>query len=99
MLKQFKLAGDYSAGIASHGEVASGVVVFDGTDVVSHLYLGGQFFPDFPFKGILGSLTWLHLAPGELPAVLELAIAPLGGKELVVLDNDGCYYMDGLHME
>ena len=74
------------------------VVVFDGTDVVVHLYLCGQFFPDLPLKGILRSLPWLHLASGELPSVLELAVPPLGGKELVVLDNDGCYYMDGLHM-
>ena len=75
----------------------SGVVVFDGTDVVAHLYLCGQFFPDLPFKGILWGLSRLHFAPGELPEVLEITVPALGGKKLVVLDYDGCYYMDGLH--
>ena len=97
MFQQLQLARDYSAGIAFHGEVERRIVVFDCVDVVAYLYLCGQFFPDLPFNGILWSLTWFHLATRELPAILELAVAPLGGKEFVVLDNDGCYYMDGLH--
>ena len=98
MFQQLKLAGEYSAGIAFHGKVESGVVVFYCVYVVANLYICGQFFPDLTLKGNLGAFSWLHLAAGELPAVLEFAVAPLGGKYLVVPDNDGCYYMDGLHM-
>ncbi len=76
-----------------------GVVVFDGIDVVAHSNLCGELFPDLPLKGILWGLSRLHLAPGELPEVLEIAVPALGGKELVVPDYDGCYYMDGLHMD
>ena len=97
MFQQFQLAGDDRTKVAVHGEVKGGVVVFYCIDVVAHFYFCSQFFFDLPFKGFLWAFSWLYLAPGIFPAVLELTVAPLGGKQLVVLDNDGCYNMDGFH--
>ena len=39
----------------------------------------------------------LELAAGELPTILELAIAALGCKDLSVSDDDGSGDMDCFH--
>ena len=97
MFKKLQFAGDYRAEVAVHGEVEGRVAVFDSIYVAAHFYFSSQLFSYFPLQCFLWSFSWLYFASRELPAILEIAVASLGGKELVILDNDGCYYMDGLH--
>ena len=97
MFQQFQLTRDHRTGVTLQRKMESRVVIFDGIYVAAHLYFGGQLFPDLPLKSVLRRFARFYLAPGKLPAVLELAVTPLGGKQLVVFDNDGCYNMDGFH--
>ena len=100
MFQKLQSARDYSAGIAFHGEVERRIFVFDCVDVVAYLYLCSQFFLDLSLKGFLWAFARLNLAAGELPAILELPIAPLGGKELPgalwsVAEYESCNNVNG----
>jgi len=76
---------------AVHGEMKLGVVPLDGVQQFPDGDAGVQFLPDFAAEGLLGGLAGFDLAAGELPPVLPVAAAPLGGEDAVlgVVDDGG----------
>ncbi len=84
---------------AVHAQTEGRIVIYRFGQELHRLDPDVQFLPDLTDQGLLRRLPGLHLAPGKLPAIFEITVPALGGKELVVPDYDGCYYMDGLHMD
>lgn len=84
--------------IAMHRQVKSRVVPLYGFQQLSNLNIRIQFLHDLARKRLLMRLASIDLAAGELPPAFEVAIAALGGEDLVVAENDGCYDVDGGHV-
>ena len=49
----------------------------------------GQLFVDFPPQGVLPAFAGLHLPAGKLPPVFPGTVAPLGGENATLLDDEG----------
>ena len=74
---------------AMHREMELGVVPFDRVQQVAHDDGTGQFLGDFPAQGIFPAFAGLHLPAGKLPPVFPGAVAPLGGENAALLDDEG----------
>lgn len=80
-----------------HGKVEIGIIMFYGADMLLYRYVYIQFLTDFPTERFFGRFARFYLASREFPKSLEIPIPTLGGEDLSVLMNDGCYYFDGFH--
>ena len=76
----------------------SGIIVLHAVDLLSHLDLRVQLFPDLPDQSLLGRLPGLDLAAGKFPAVLEFSVASLGGKYLMAGADNGRCNSDCFHV-
>ena len=69
-----------------------GIIIFHCVEQLSHLDLCVQFFPYLPDQRFLRRLSRFYLTAWKFPSVLKLAVSPLGGKNLVVVGDDGGSY-------
>lgn len=97
MLVQHQFTLHDAAPITMHGKVEIGIVMFYGADMLLYRYIYIQFLTDFPTERFFGRFAWLNLASRKFPKSLEIPIPALGGEDLSVLMNDGCYYFYGFH--
>ena len=72
-----------------HREMELGVVPFDRIQQVAHDDGAGKFLGDFPAQGVLPAFPRLHLPAGEFPPVFPGPVAPLGGENAALLDDEG----------
>ena len=56
---------------------------------VAHDDGAGKLLGDFPAQGILPAFAGFHLPAGKLPPVFPGPVAPLGGKDAALLDDEG----------
>lgn len=96
MLLQYQAAGNHRAKIAMHGEVERRILTVHRGEEGIHPDVRVQFLADFPHQRLFPALARLHLPAGELPVILELAVAALGGEVLPVADDDRCHHFDAL---
>lgn len=68
-----------------------GIVVFNSGERLFHPDFRGQFFLDLPFEGLCRCFPWLDLTTREFPAILEFSIAPLGGEDFTLVDDQGSH--------
>ena len=74
-----------------------GIVVVDGRKVAVDGDFSFQFLAYLATQSLLGCLSWFYLSAGELPPVLELAIATLCGEILATAFYHGSHYIYCLH--
>ena len=59
------------------------IIILYGIEIPLHSDLRIKLLPDLTNDGLLRCLIRFHLAAWELPAVLEVTVATLGGEYLV----------------
>ena len=96
MLLQHQAAGNHRAKVAVHGEVERRILTVHRGEEGIHPDVRVQLLADFPHQGLFPALARLHLPAGELPVILELAVAALGGEVLPVSDDDRRHHLDAL---
>ena len=90
------VAVEEMAEIAMHCEMEFGVVVVDGCMEAVNYDFGIQFFFDFTHEGFFPAFSLLDFTAWEFPPATPLTIAALGGKDLVVVNNDcGNHFHNG----
>ena len=89
MLPQDQISLQHPGQEAVHGQVEAGIVVFHGGQELPDLDLRVQLLPDLPDQGLGRSLSRLELPAGELPKILIVPIAPLGGEDPLPVANHG----------
>ena len=90
------VAEEEMAEVAMHGEMEFGVVVVDGCMEAVNYDFGIQFFFDFTHEGFFTAFSLLDFTAWEFPPATPLTIAALGGKDLVVVNNDcGNHFYNG----
>ena len=90
------VAVEEMAEIAMHCEMEFGVVVVDGCMEAVDYDFGIQFFFDFTHEGFFPAFSLLDFTAWEFPPAAPLTIAALGGKDLVVVENDcGNHFYNG----
>ena len=62
-----------------------------------HLNVDAEFLADLAPQRLLGGLSGLHLAAGELPFATRIkARVASAGKVMIAVDNDGCHHVKHL---
>ena len=97
MLIQMQGLRQQRAHEAVHRQMELRIVPFDRMEELVDADLRRELLADFPDQRSLRRLSDLHFPARELPPVLEIAITPLGGKYLVSLADNRCYYFDCFH--
>lgn len=90
-------AGFNMAGEALHREMERVVVVLDGAKVIKPGNADMELLVDLADASVCAGFAGLELSSGEFPAIFELAVSTLCGKDLPVPLNDGGCDMDCLH--
>ena len=80
MLLKCQTAALNPAPVAVHNQMKSRVVPFNSPNKPLNHNARLQLLPNLPLQRLLRRLPRLHLAPGELPEILEITIPALGGE-------------------
>ena len=84
VLQQLQFSAYDRTFIAFHGKVKGRVVVFDGVNVIGHVYFCRKLLPDFPLECIFGTFTIFDFSAGKFPPALPFAVTALGGEDLAI---------------
>ena len=73
------------------------IVILYRLKIISDFNLRIQLFFDLADKCLLRCFSWFDLAARELPAVFEISLAALGGKNMFVMYDNCCNYSYCFH--
>lgn len=71
-----------------------GIIVFHRSEGLFHPDFRGQFFLNFPFEGLFRCFSRLDLSSRKFPVIFKFSIAPLGGEDFVLVDDQCSHNVD-----